>query len=185
MVKIAIDYHDPFGQFVRNSLAGGHGDVVEKAKALAMVGEGVVEAAADMHSEPRFDGLAGGHDRPADRKEGKTDELGGITDLKGFEFRGAQAARLDVLEIARAVDEQDVFVRRRPGPEEILLFRTHGKEVLINEPVFLEREDMLAGLDHPVLVAEDELERKTLTEKHLEEIEEIAHAALTISKNGT
>jgi hypothetical protein len=41
---------------------------------------------------------------------------------------------------------------------------------------------VLAGLDHPILVAVDELEGETLAEEHLEEVEQVAHAGLKISK---
>ncbi len=183
LVEVAVDDHDPFGQPVRDDLAGGHGDVVEQAEALAVLGEGVVEAAADVDGQPRLEGLAGGQHRPADGQEGEADELGRVADLQGLELGRAQAAGLDALEIAARVDELDVLVRGRAGPEEVLLLGPHGQEVLVDEAVFLEGEDVLAGLEHPVLVAEDELEREALPDEHLEEIEQVAHADFTISKN--
>jgi hypothetical protein len=38
------------------------------------------------------------------------------------------------------------------------------------------------GLDHPIFVAVDELEREALAHQHSEEVQQIAHAELTISK---
>ena len=103
LVEVAVDDHDPIGELVLDDLARGHGDVVEEAEALAVVGESVVEAAADVDGEAALQGLAGREDGPADREQGEADELGRVTDLEGLELGRAQAARLDPLEVAGGV----------------------------------------------------------------------------------
>jgi hypothetical protein len=142
----------------------------------------MVETAAEVDGQSAFEGLAGGKNGPADRQLGEADEFGGKADLESPELGVAQGAHLDPLEIASRVDEQDVLVGRRPGPEEILLLGPHGQKAFVDEAVFLEGEDVPAGLDHPVFVAVDELKREPFPDEHTEEVEQVAHASLTISK---
>ena len=61
---------------VPEELFHGHGRVVEQAEALAVIGEGVMEPAAQMNAKSVLERLLGGQNRPPDAQPGEGQELG-------------------------------------------------------------------------------------------------------------
>jgi hypothetical protein len=81
------------------------------------------------------------------------------------------------------VYEEEVFFCGFLRLQDTILLRSHPEKSLIDEPVFLQGENMITEVDHPVIFAVDKLEREfSPTEEH-RTLQKTYHERLVISKN--
>ena len=156
LMNVGVDDHGRFdGAFVLQA-ANGDGDVVNDAKSFAMIGERVMETAADVRGAavresalPCFDGAA--RAEPA-----RFDEFFRVRNFHAQLFDRTERAGLEFVDIFVRVDAQNIFVGSRRWRDEVgrrgeFLF----DERVADEAVFLRWENVRAEVEVVAFVVDE------------------------------
>ena len=159
-MHIAIEGHRGANLVVALHSADGHGDVVDHAESLAMIGKGVVKAAADADADFVDQGLARCEDRAARRQPESVGKIARVGNLHFHFFARAECAGLQLLHVVGLVDEKYVLVGRWLGFEKVGgVGDAGGDQAIANAAILFGREYVVA--DGEVIgVAVDEFERE-------------------------
>ncbi len=175
LVEIAVDDHGLPDLAFRPELFHRHGHVVQDAEPLPVIGKGVMEPASDMDRQAILQSFRGREGRPAHGEEGEPDEGLRVGELQRLDFCRGKRSRLQLPEILGSVNAEDIIFRRGFRLQEILFFRSHGQEPLVNQPVLADGEDVMPGIEQPILIAIDKLEREPPPDEGLEDVEDLGH----------
>lgn len=110
LMHIAIERHGRADLFITLHAPDCNRNVVDHAKALAVVREGVMETAADADGDAIVERVVGGQHGTTSGHPKSAHELGGIWNLHFQLFTRAQRAGLEFLHVLRCVHQQNVFV---------------------------------------------------------------------------
>ncbi len=145
VVNVAIHHHRAINQAFALQAADGHRDVVDGAKALAMIGERVMEPATEVEADPV------GERQPRRQQAASGGQPEGlhhaprVRNLQPYDLLEAQRAGFQPAYPPGLVHQQHVFIPRRLGLDEV--FRFHHpflQQPLADQPVLLRGEDVVA-----------------------------------------
>jgi len=157
LVDVAIHGHGARDLLLLLQAADGHGHVVDHAEALAVVGEGVVEAAAQVEGHAVSQRVLGRQDGAARGQPEGAHQLRRVRDLEQQFLLIGERAGLELADVVGGVHQQDVVVRGRLRLQEVLRRgQARFQQPLVDEPVLLGGEDMRAQ-GQVVAVAVDQL----------------------------
>ena len=119
MVDVEVDDGGPAGAPLGKHPADRHRHVVEQAEALAVAGEGVVEAAADVRGDAvvSVEGQPGGGQGAAGHQPEALDDRRRAGNLEPGEVFGRQGAVAHGVEVAAGMDQRQVVPTGRLGRE--------------------------------------------------------------------
>ena len=157
-MHVAVDGHRGANLVVALHAPDGHGDVVDHAESLAMIGKGVVKSAADADADFVGQSLARREDRASRRQPESVDQIARVGNFHFHFFARAERAGLQLLHVVGLVDEQDVLVGRGLRFEKVGgVGDAGGDQAIANAAILFGRKDVIA--DGEVIgVAVDELE---------------------------
>ena len=159
MVDVGVYDHGGLDGAVVLEAANGDGDVVDDAKAFAVIGKCVMEAAAEVDGDSGWaggEGAVSGFDGAAGGEPDGVDEFFGVRDFHAEDFVGSERAGFEFVNVGGSVDAEDVVVGSRlgrddvGGGDEIL-----GDEGVADEAVLLRRENMRAEVKVVIVVVDD------------------------------
>ena len=159
-MNVAIDSHGGVNLVVALHTTDGDGNIVDHAESLAMVGKSMMEAAANVNGDAIGQSLARGQNRSACRQPECLDEFGGKRNFELHLFLRAESAGLQLANILRGVDQQDVLIGGWLRWEEV--FGTGDsrlQQAVVDSAIFLSREDVSTD-GKVILVAVNEFEGK-------------------------
>ena len=120
LVDIAIDGQGALDASVPLHLANGDGDIVDDAEALAVIGKGVVEAAAEVHRDAVAKRLIGSQNRSSGHQPKAFDQRLAVGHLE-FEFLAhRKSSGFQLVDVTGRVHQQHVFVGGGLGLDKIL-----------------------------------------------------------------
>ena len=157
-MHIAIEGHGGANLVVALHAADRYGDVVDHAEALAVVGEGVVESAADAYAHFVYEAMARGEDRSTGSQPEGVHQLRRERNLQLLRFTRTKRSSLQFLHILWRMDQQNVEVGRGLGFEKVAhVGDAGGEKTVANAAIFFGRKDV--STDGEIVgVAIDELE---------------------------
>ena len=156
LMNVGVDDHGGFdGAFVLQ-VANGDSDVVNDAKSLAVIGERVMKAAANVRGAAVREGALPCFDGAARAEPAGLDEFFGVRNFHAQLFDGAERAGLEFVDVFARVDAQNVFVGGRRGRNEVcgrgeFLFDKR----IVDEAVFLRRKNVRAEMKIIALVVDE------------------------------
>ncbi len=95
--------------------ANRHGDVVEHAKAFAVVGERVVRSAGEVHGDPVRQRVPRRVERAGGRAIRSFDQCLGPGKAEAPHFVGRHLTAREPIDVVRAMDEEQIVARRAVG----------------------------------------------------------------------
>ena len=110
-MDVAVDRHGGANLVVPLHAADRHRHVMNHAKAFAVIGESVVEAAADVEGHAILEGMLGGQNRTARSQPESMHQLRRVGNLHLLLFAGGKRSGFQLLHVLRSVDQQNVLVR--------------------------------------------------------------------------
>ena len=121
--------------------ADGHRHVVDHAKSFTMIGEGMVEATANVDGNAIFKSVLGGQNRTTCGQPEGSHQLRRVGNFHLLLFARRERSGFEFLHILRSVDEQDVLVRCRLRSHEVGRFGNMVLEQLVmDSPIFVGTE---------------------------------------------
>ncbi len=159
-MNVAIDSHGGANLVVALHATDGNGNIVNHAESLAMVRKRMVEAAANVNGDAIGQGLARGQNRSASRQPERLYEFGGKRNFELHLFLRAERAGLQLANILRDVDQQDVLIRSWLRREEVFGTGDSGfEQAVVDSAIFFGREDVCPD-GKVIIVAVNEFEGK-------------------------
>ena len=138
----------------------GHGHIVDHAEAFAVVGERVVEAAADADGNGVHESLAGSENGPSSGQPESLHQFGRVGYLELLLLASGEGASFQLVNVVKFVNEKNVLVLGGFGREEVLGTGELGfQQAFADAAVLFGWEDVLAD-GEVVAVAIDEFERE-------------------------
>jgi hypothetical protein len=163
VVDVAINRHGGVNLVVPLHAADRHRDVMDHAKAFAVIRESMVETAADIKRHAISEGVVRRQNRTARRQPESLHQLQRVGNLHFLLFAGGKRSGLEFLNVLRSVDQQDVLVRCGLRSYEVGACGHPGfQQSVVDAQVFLRRENMRAD-GQKVVVAVHQLEGKHKT----------------------
>ena len=123
----------------------GHRHIVNHAEALAMVRMRVMKSAADIAGYAIAQRQIGGKNRSPGRQPERLHQLRRVRHLHLQFFLRGERSGLELLHVFARVHQQDVFIQRRLGCDEVLRLRQPAfQQPLVDQPVFCAGKNMRA-----------------------------------------
>jgi hypothetical protein len=144
-VDIAIDDHGADDLAVALKAADGDRNVVEHAESLAVIGEGVVEAASNVEAAVVAQRLAGGQNRSACYMKKSIDKFFAIRNFQLEFLARTQGSALQLVDPELGVNEQQVAILAGRSGDKVGFSKISGLEkALTDGSVFARVKDMVA-----------------------------------------
>src|SRR5437868_2776874 len=145
MMHVAINRHGPPDATELLHFADGDSDVMNHAKALAVIRISVVESAADVEADSIGECALRSQDGSARGKPEGPDQLRRIWQFHLHLFMRAQSSMRQALDVSAAVYQANIIVRGRSRLDKVSIVSFAGfDQPVVNHPVLLGWEDMCA-----------------------------------------
>ena len=156
VVDVGVDDHGSLDGTVVLEAADGDGDVVDDAEAFAVVGEGVMEAAADVGRRAGGEGALPCFDRAARGEPDGFDEFFRVRNFHAEDFVGSEGAGLEFADVGGGVDAEDVFVGGGSGGDDVRGRSDFlGDEGVADEAIFLRGKNVGAEVEVVAVVVDE------------------------------
>src|SRR3954468_24174051 len=144
VMNVAIDGHGSPDFAIALHAANGDRDVVNHAKAFAVIRKGVVKSAADVDRDSIVQCILRSKNRTAGSEPESLHQFRRERNFKLKFFTGGESSSLQLLDILRRMDQQDVLIGSwlrcnevfRPG-------NTAFDQLIMHTTIFLRRKNML------------------------------------------
>jgi len=157
---IAVDRHCGSDLIIPLQPPNRHGNIVDHAESLAVVGKCMMKSATDADADSVYETLPCAKNRSPRREPESIGKIARVGNFHLHFFPLAECSSLEFLNILRLMYQKNVLIGRRARLQKIFrASNTGGYQFVANAPVFLGREDVVA--DRKVIgITVDELEGK-------------------------
>ena len=159
-MNVAVDSHGALDNLALLKTANGNGEVVHHAEPFAVVGEGVMESAANVDARAVSYRALGSEDGAAGMQHEGIDYLRGVRDLHLQLFARGEAAFNQLVDVMRGVHQHHIGLGSGLGLEEVGVVNCSVlEEALADQAVLVGAKDVLADGEE-VFLAVNQFERQ-------------------------
>ena len=138
VMNVSIDDHGLADGAIGLQPANGYGNVMNGAKAFAMVGVGVMETPTDVAAKPVLQRRLGGQNRASGSKPEGADKFRRVRNFELHDITECESAGLQFADPVRGVYAQQIGIAGGFGPQKISAIGNFvGEELFFNQTVFL------------------------------------------------
>ena len=153
MMNVRIHHHRCLDRALRLHPPNRDRHIVDHAKPLSMIRKGMMKSAANIRGPSIRKRTPRRQNRPARRQPASVHQLLRIRNLQHHDFGVRKRPRLQLANIIRSVNTQNVFILRRRRRQEIAGRRDAiSQQAFVDQPVFLRRKYMRAQVQIVAIV---------------------------------